>query len=314
MSILDRAIAAAPYAVIDVETTGLSPRHDRIVEIAIVLVLPGEEPKLALDTLVNPERGVGATDIHGIADEHVAGAPRFAEIAPFVVALLANRVPVAHNALFDLAFVNEELARAGFAPAVPHLCTMGLGRVLDPSASARSLRRAAEHHGIPAHDAHAASADASVAARVLRFQLGALRAAGIQTFDQLHAKSVGRYEFVRSFGEALLPAPPVVLQSRDLSPRAGKKMRPTRMGLAQYLDALAAAVGDLHLSGEEQAELLSLPARLRLSEDEVRAAHARIFWAMLSRYIEDSRVDEIEAAHLATLHALLSRLGWAPGT
>ena len=73
-------ICDTPIAVIDFETTGLTPGTDRVVEVSVVRVDPGEEPRLVFDTLVNPQREVAATEIHGITDSHVADAPEFCRI------------------------------------------------------------------------------------------------------------------------------------------------------------------------------------------------------------------------------------------
>ena len=69
-------------AVVDVETTGLSPwRHDRIVEIAIVLVSPDGEIHAEYETLVNPKRDLGPTRIHQISASDVLRAPSFTDVA-----------------------------------------------------------------------------------------------------------------------------------------------------------------------------------------------------------------------------------------
>lgn len=71
-----------PLAVIDVETTGLNPyRFDRVVEVAVVLVGPGQGISAELTTLVNPERDIGPTSVHGLTASDIINAPRFAQIA-----------------------------------------------------------------------------------------------------------------------------------------------------------------------------------------------------------------------------------------
>lgn len=70
--IAKRRIEETPVAVIDFETTGLTPGYDRVVEVSVVRVDPGERPKLVYDTLVNPARPMAATEIHGISDADVA--------------------------------------------------------------------------------------------------------------------------------------------------------------------------------------------------------------------------------------------------
>jgi DNA polymerase-3 subunit epsilon len=72
--ILTRNISESPIAVFDFETTGLTPGVDRVVEISVARIDPGEEPRLVLDTLVNPMRRMGATEIHGITDADVIDA------------------------------------------------------------------------------------------------------------------------------------------------------------------------------------------------------------------------------------------------
>ena len=73
-------IDETPIAVVDLETTGLYPGCDRIVEISVVRLQPGRPAELVLDTLVNPRRRVRATEIHGITDADVEDAPEFDEL------------------------------------------------------------------------------------------------------------------------------------------------------------------------------------------------------------------------------------------
>src|SRR3954447_5753566 len=112
-------------AVIDVETTGLFPRSDRIVEIGLVLLDDRGEVEAEFQTLVNPGRDVGPTALHGIKAADVAEAPTFAQLAPSLRSLRAGRVVVPHNALFDLRFLAAEFARASqHVDLSPSLCTM----------------------------------------------------------------------------------------------------------------------------------------------------------------------------------------------
>jgi DNA polymerase III epsilon subunit-like protein len=78
--IISRKISEVPIAVIDLETTGLSPYKERIVEVSVVRMDPGCAPRLVFDTLVNPCCPVKCTYIHGISDEDVVNAPKFADI------------------------------------------------------------------------------------------------------------------------------------------------------------------------------------------------------------------------------------------
>jgi len=116
------------FAVLDVETTALcSGRHDRIVEIAVVRIDDACRPVDEWVTLVNPERDLGPTSIHGITGRHVADAPTFAEVAGDVLARLADAVVVGHNVRFDLTFVWAEFTRVGYQlPPSDGLCTLDL--------------------------------------------------------------------------------------------------------------------------------------------------------------------------------------------
>lgn len=117
------------FAVVDVETTGLNPRTDRILEIGIVTADGSGRPTGEWSSLVNPGRPVAATVVHGLTDADVADAPPIAEVLPRVTALLAWKVVVAHNAAFDVGFLNAAYRHAGVDFAIPReatACTMEL--------------------------------------------------------------------------------------------------------------------------------------------------------------------------------------------
>lgn len=116
-------------AVIDVETTGLNPyRHDRVVEIAALMMRTDGEIIREFVTLVNPERDIGPTSIHGITASEIATAPRFEEIAGDLLDFLDGCVAFAgHNIRFDRSFLSAEYGRLGHAfPNGPTVCTMQL--------------------------------------------------------------------------------------------------------------------------------------------------------------------------------------------
>lgn len=112
------------YAVVDVETTGLSPVRDRIVEIGVVLLDESGEPEGEWQSLVNPLRGMGAVFVHGLTDADVADAPTLADLLPQIRGLFSGRALVAHNATFDVGFLNASFARAGYGMHVPREATV----------------------------------------------------------------------------------------------------------------------------------------------------------------------------------------------
>jgi DNA polymerase-3 subunit epsilon len=104
-----------PIAFIDLETTGISLSTDRIVEIAIVKVLPGGE-RVVKRKLINPEMPIpkSATDVHGISDEMVKDAPTFKQVANEIKQFLDNCDFGGYNSnRFDIPMLMEEMLRAG---------------------------------------------------------------------------------------------------------------------------------------------------------------------------------------------------------
>jgi len=170
MEVNDRPLAEVEVAVLDVETTGLSPPlGDRVVEIAVVSGRLDGEPR-CWSTLIDPERPMAAeaTLVNGITDEDLAGRPIFAKVLPELKRLLENRILVAHNAPFDLQFLHAEYARAGeeFEPGVV-FDTLGLARRRYRYES-NGLARVLLELGLQNHDPHRALGDARATFEVYR--------------------------------------------------------------------------------------------------------------------------------------------------
>ena len=176
------------FAVVDVETTGMRARFDdRITEIAIVHV-EGARVELAFESLVNPGRPIPRfiEQLTGIRDEDVARAPSFEQIADQVVAALAGRVFVAHNARFDWSFVRAEIERSqAFDIRMPKLCTVRLTRRLVPELERRSLDSVMHYFGLETDRRHRAAGDALVTAQALQKLVARARMAGIMTWEAL---------------------------------------------------------------------------------------------------------------------------------
>ena len=144
--IMSQTIAGTTFVVVDVETTGLSPRDGGITEIAMIKVRNG----MLWDeytTLVNPLMPIPdeVTALTGIDDEMVADAPTAEEVAPAISEFLGSGVFTAHNAPFDLGFVNSTLAKGKIERIQnPVLCTCKLARRLLPNLYSKSLGPVAE--------------------------------------------------------------------------------------------------------------------------------------------------------------------------
>lgn len=339
--VLDRPLAETPVAILDLETTGLTAGADRVVEMSVIRIDPGQAPRLVLDTLVNPERRVTATEIHGITDDDVADAPRFGDIAGHVVQALYGCVVAAYNVYFDLPFIQYELGRLGLRSVPPHLCLMYLRPMIGLGPRC-SLHDACCQHGIDHAHAHTAAADAQASARLWQVYLEALASRRVRTFRDL--KGLRSYKFVESFqrdplqppaGEGLpaaghfksrigwrpptgpaMPSPQPPPPSPASSPASTRSLagQPSRSGARHnYWEALKAVLCDLEVTDDEIGYLAGKKEELGLSAEEVRALHARAFAGVLSQCIEDKVLDDRECAILRRLHHCLQRLGWAPG-
>jgi DNA polymerase III subunit epsilon len=159
----------APLAIVDLETTGAHPLHDRVTEVAVIEVEHGEV-KDEWSTLVNPECAIPAAiqALTGITNDMVAGAPTFARLAQDLHERLAGRVLVAHNARFDYGFLRQEFARAGLDFRAKTLCTVKLSRRLYPEHARHNLDSLIERHSLECRARHRALGDAEAVWQFLR--------------------------------------------------------------------------------------------------------------------------------------------------
>ncbi|MFB6896052.1 DEDDh family exonuclease [Streptomyces hydrogenans] len=163
---------AHDWALVDVETSGLVPRRDRILSVAVLTFGPDGTQTGEFSTLVNPGCDPGPVHVHGLTPERLAGAPTFDQVAERVGALLRDRVLVAHNAQFDYDFLAHEFARARLRlPVAQRLCTLALNRRVEPPTDDLSLASLAAHYGVPQTRAHDALDDTRVLAGIFRASL-----------------------------------------------------------------------------------------------------------------------------------------------
>lgn len=163
------------FAVVDVETTGLDPQRNRIIDVGIVLLNSEGVVEGEWQSLVNPGVPVEATFVHGLSDADVTEAPSFTALLPQIIELLAGRAIVAHNARFDAGFLNAAFARAHYPVTIPPratVCTMELAKIYLPRGR-HGLVPAAERAGIVLSNHHRALPDARTAAALLAHYLDA---------------------------------------------------------------------------------------------------------------------------------------------
>ena len=156
------------YTALDVETTGLSPRDNRVTEIALVQMW-GTHTRRQWSSLVNPGRHIPAniTRLTGIDDEMVADAPAFSDLMGIIRDFVGDSVLLAHNAPFDRGFIDAEIRRAGGKPLTNRwLDTVTLAKKWLPQLPNRKLTTVAYHFGISSAGHHRAMADALMVAGI----------------------------------------------------------------------------------------------------------------------------------------------------
>ncbi len=156
------------FAIIDIETTGGSPKNEKITEIA-VFIHDGLSIVDEFVTLVNPEINIPyfITGLTGITNEMVAEAPRFFEIAKKIVEMTEGQIFVAHNVNFDYSFIKQEFKNLGYDYNRKTLDTVRFARQVVPGLPSYSLGKLCASIGIPMNNRHRAGGDAMATVRLL---------------------------------------------------------------------------------------------------------------------------------------------------
>lgn len=158
----------------DTETTGLSPKNgDKIVEIGAIEMVDGKPTGKKYHQYINPERHIPkyATEVHGIDDEKVKDMPVFKDIADDFLEFVGDAPLVAHNASFDMRFINAELEQAGYDEIGNErkIDTLRLAKKLLPDLEKHTLDTLAEHFGVDTserEDFHGGLVDTIILAEV----------------------------------------------------------------------------------------------------------------------------------------------------
>src|SRR3954471_4370465 len=182
------------YVVVDLETTGNSAKKgDKIIQFAAVVIENGRIVD-QFSSLLCPRKPIPIfiEELTGLTDEMVKDAPLFAEIAPKVMEILNGACFVAHNVLFDLSFLQEELIMAGFEGFYgPILDTVELSRILFPSSDSFKLNDLAIQEGLSHDRPHQADSDAYVTGELLLILFDHLQNLPLLTIRQLYKLSGG---------------------------------------------------------------------------------------------------------------------------
>lgn len=180
MAQFDWLVAAFPettFTVFDTETTGLEPKTNRVVE-AGAIRFDARGIISRFNVLINPGMPMPAevTKINGITDSMLAQQPNAAAVIPDFLRFIGDSVLIAHNAQFDINFINAELARLGKPTLVNRVIdTLIFAREVFPGLPNYKLQNLATKFGITAIDAHRAEDDARVCMELFLVCVNALK-------------------------------------------------------------------------------------------------------------------------------------------
>ena len=181
----DRLLSELTYTVFDTETTGLNPSGgDEIIQIGATRVLNGKLLRSeSFEQLVDPERPLApeSAKIHGITSDMLRGQPTIDKVLPAFHAFAADTVLIAHNAAFDMRFLQLKEAQTGLRFDQPVIDTLLLSAVVHPNQASHRLEAIAERLGLTIVGRHTALGDAIVTAEVFLKLIPLLAEMGIRT-------------------------------------------------------------------------------------------------------------------------------------
>lgn len=312
------------FAVLDFETTGFS-RHDRVIEIGVVLLDANCRVERTWQTLVQPNRGFDNSDVHGITPTNLVGAPTFEHVARRFAEVLNGRVIVAHNASFEYNFLTNEFGRLGIELADGNwlLDTMVLARQFMPGQPV-SLKNVLSIMGIENRAAHTALADAEATAAVLqRFvqarpdivdyaeplyfapaQLAQLRISDVPLLECNDVRAAGDVAAAGTAADSTATGTAADQQTSEkqwLQELAQHVPRTGDEASDKYIGFLVQAMVDGRLDMRELSKLHGIAAEHGLSADDVNMLHEQYLQQLIVQAWADSVVTEQERRWLISI-------------
>ncbi len=177
------------YVVFDTETTGLNAREDTLIEIAAVK-MKGTRIIDSFSSLIDPERMLSQkiSDITGITMDMLQGEPKLQEVLPQFREFADGSILVAHNAEFDIGFLQQCAQRLDMAPwEQPVIDTLALARTMYPGAKNYKLKTLTQKFAVELVNHHRALADAEATGKVFAYMLKTCAERGLTNLNQLNA-------------------------------------------------------------------------------------------------------------------------------
>jgi ATP-dependent Lhr-like helicase len=309
------------FVVLDCETTGLHPNGGhQIVELAVLEVDERGAIVGRFSTLLKPQRNLGGSAIHGISAQDLTLAPSFDQVLGEVTDRLRGRVIVAHNARFDRAFLESELARCGIdVTPLPVICTMELASRIGIGGVRRRLEDCRASLGLDSDDSHTALDDAEAAAAIFAAYLerygngvaalvrGTLRPAEDWPTDGDRAAPVPRRAVApakaSSLGELIAQSGPLIGESGLNHEDQG----PDESGgnTTAYLEVLERAIEDRRLDATERSDLLATASLLGLPQPAVERVHSEYVDHLIALARRDGEITSRERQDLQSVAVAL---------
>ena len=263
-------------AVVDFETTGFRSKTDRIVEVGVVFVDPETmEIVEEWDTLINPLRDVGPTQVHGITASMVEMAPTFDDVAGYLCEKLHNHVLVCHNLTFDQRFLDLELSRL----AIPFDLGSGYCTL---RASGKRLVEACNDVGLSIDCEHSALADARATTALLPSLVDDISrtTAPFKRFDSRLSKNSRTLRRDATDTQQTIDSAWKRIASTVRSPSLNSKQ-------AQYMYLLDYVLVDRRIDEEEEEELQKFCHELNIGSAERKALNRKYLESVVSAATRD---------------------------
>ena len=174
------------YCVLDLETTGFSPRLEKITEIGVMKYQDGKVID-KFSCFVNPEKSIPprVVEVTGITDDMVRNAETIDKVFPKLLEFIKDSVLVAHNAEFDVGFLRHFAKELGYEFDFTYLDTLSLAYELFPEYKTYKLGRIAKNLGIKVDVAHRALDDVDTTVKVFKVMLDMLKERGVNTLEDI---------------------------------------------------------------------------------------------------------------------------------
>jgi DNA polymerase-3 subunit epsilon len=274
------------FVVVDTETTGFG-KTDRILEVAVVLV-DGTEIINEWETLINPERDISNSNVHGITSNLVSMAPTFQDISHNLANLLDDRILVAHNISFDKRMLSQEFSRVSLgADFGEGLCTL--------QATGKKLQIACEEFGIKIDSAHRALSDARATAILLTYiKQGKESMAGLSPirFKNYDIKNSPQLISRAAISNSFKPAQQNlrrILKRVDLGSTDIKEEE------LSYLDGISSVMSDFVITIDERAQLDEWAHLLGISDNQKQRLHRQFLDSLVEIAKRDNIISDLES-------------------